>query len=173
MFSLCLDYVHVQYMTSICLQYQTFVLAKSNICPSDPTFVLSLSPRTTKIDGKSSRQNLVKLWTWLSTPLPSGHPASGQNLDDLWTWRNLKFVHPLSMSIFRLKYECISVLYAGTNLWWISDTCLTYVHPLSTPKIGPWPAQSKLTKIVLLRYFCTTSCNQLWSSCLPHPNSLS
>ena len=80
---LCLDYVLVQCMTSICLQYQTFVLTKSNICPSDLTFVLSLSSWATKIDRKSARQNLVKLRTSLFTPLPSGHPVSGQKLDNL------------------------------------------------------------------------------------------
>ena len=76
------------------------VLAKSNICPSDPTFVLSLSSSATKIDVKSTRQNLVNFWTWLFSPLPSCHPASGQNLDNLWTWVNPKFIHLLSMSDF-------------------------------------------------------------------------
>ena len=103
MSSLCLDYVLVQCMTSICLQYQTFVLVKTNICPSDPTFVLSLASWATKIDGKYTRQNLVNLWTLLFLRLPSGHPASGQNLDNLWTSGNPKSVHLLSMSHFPSK----------------------------------------------------------------------
>ena len=60
--SLCLEYVLAQCMTSICVHYQTYFLAKSNICPSDPTFVISLSPWATKIDKNFARQNLVILW---------------------------------------------------------------------------------------------------------------
>ena len=64
MSSLCLDYVLFQRMTSICLQKQAFVLSKSNFCPSNPIFVLNLSSVVTKINGKYTGQNLVKLWTW-------------------------------------------------------------------------------------------------------------
>ena len=63
MSSLFLDYVLVQCMTSICLQYQTFVLAKSNICPSDPTFVLFLSCDLAQMNQKIGGQNMVKNWT--------------------------------------------------------------------------------------------------------------
>ena len=139
MSSLCLDYVFVQYMASICLQYQTFVLAKSNICPSDLTFVLSLSSQATKFDGKSSRQNLVNLWTLLFTPSSSGHPASGQNLDNLWTWRNPKFVHLFSMSNFPstiYAYHSIPCLDKfWTNIGHMSNLC----PPLGNPKKGLRP----------------------------------
>ena len=141
MSSLCLDYVFVQYMASICLQYQTFVLTKSNICPSDPTFVLSLSSWATKIDRKSARQNVVNLWTWLFTPLPSGHPASGQKLDNLWTPRNPKSVHLLSRSHFpstMYAYHSIPCLDKfWTNIRHMSNLCPAFWQPRKVVLVQP------------------------------------
>ena len=159
-FVLCLDfvlnmsrvcpyYVLVQCMTNICLQYQTFVLAKSNICPSDPTFVLSLSCWATKIDAKSERQNLVKLWTWLFTPLPSGHPAAGQNLDNHWTLGNPKFVHLLSMSHFPSKMHVYHSILCWDKCWTnirrMSNLCPARPWPTHGPPMAhPWPSPCPL-----------------------------
>ena len=135
---LCLVNVLVQCMTSICLIDQTFVLAKSNICPSVPTFVLILSCWSTKIDRESAWQNLVKLWTWLFVSSPSGHPACGQNLDKLWTPGNPKFVHLLSMSHFPSKtMVCHSI--PCWDKFWTNIRHMSNLWPAVANSLSPLP----------------------------------
>ena len=85
--SLWPEYVHVQFMSSICPQNQTFVLIKSRLCPHGPTYVLFLSSHQALINWKTSRQILVKFWKCLHFNLPSRNPAPRQNLDIVWTRR--------------------------------------------------------------------------------------
>ena len=94
--SLCLDYVLVQCLTTICLQYQTFVLTKSNICPSDPTFVLFLSCDLAQINQKIGGQKVVKNWTWI---FPVCHLVT-LRLDKCWTNSGLADIQHLSYKHF-------------------------------------------------------------------------
>ena len=94
--SLCLEYVLIHWMSSLCLQNQTFVLPKSNLCPACPTYVLNLFSDSDQIGQKSEGQNLDKYWIWSITNLQSSHPATGQKVDKLLTSWNQQFVHLLS-----------------------------------------------------------------------------
>ena len=60
MSSLCLDNVLVHCMSSLCLQYPTYVLVRSSVCPAGPTYVLNLSSDFDQIYRKIGEQNLDK-----------------------------------------------------------------------------------------------------------------
>ena len=69
MSSLCLDYVLVLSVTSICLQNQTFDFIKSSVCPAGQTFVLILSSDTEQI----ARKMEDKVWTETGSERAMGH----------------------------------------------------------------------------------------------------
>ena len=97
--SLCLEYVLVHWMSSLCLQNQTFVLPKSMFCPACPTYVLNLVSDADQIGKKMEDKTWTNVGSDKFTNLQSSHPATGQNLDKLWTPWNPQFDHLLSNNL--------------------------------------------------------------------------
>ena len=64
--SICLCFVLVKHLSNICPKNPTFVLSKSNLCPLCPTYVLFLSSEFAKNYQTMGGQNLVICVVWLN-----------------------------------------------------------------------------------------------------------